>query len=156
MIGYLKSEDQIFETSIFYILNSLIIKSSRVSRSDKVKYSLSPIFIWFFLFLTSSTCNSIPFSDLSSIILFKSLIVFSTALDSQRPGTVIEKLLFSLFILKTEFVHSKELTASNHLPSSTKLIGGENEKFSFVYSFWIPKSLEDEILFAQSTYLYAF
>ena len=33
----------------------------------------------------------------------------------------------SSVILKTEFVHSNELTAINHLPSSTKFIGGLNE-----------------------------
>ena len=36
---------------------------------------------------------------------------------------MIENELFSLVILKTEVVHSNELTASNHLPSSTKFIG---------------------------------
>ena len=40
---------------------------------------------------------------------------------------MIEKELFSLVILKTEFVHSNEDTASNHLPSSTKFVGGLNE-----------------------------
>ena len=30
-------------------------------------------------------------------------------------------------MLKTKSVHSKKLTASNHLPSPTKIIGVENE-----------------------------
>ena len=41
---------------------------------------------------------------------------------------MIENELFSLVMLKTEFVHSNEDTPKNHLPSSTKLIGGLNEK----------------------------
>ena len=36
--------------------------------------------------------------------------------------------LFSLVILKTDFLHPNELTASSHLPSSSRLIGGLNEK----------------------------
>ena len=40
---------------------------------------------------------------------------------------MIENELFSLVILKTEFVASKEVTPNNHLHSSTKFIGGENE-----------------------------
>ena len=48
---------------------------------------------------------------------------------------MIEDELFSLVILKTEFVHSNELTPKNHLPSSTKFIGGLNQKFAFAYSF---------------------
>ena len=43
--------------------------------------------------------------------------------------------MFSLVMLKTELVHSNELTANNHLPSSSKFIGGLNENFAFVYSF---------------------
>ena len=48
---------------------------------------------------------------------------------------MIENELFSSVILKTEFVHSSELTANNHLPSSIKFKGGLNGKFVFVYSF---------------------
>ena len=48
---------------------------------------------------------------------------------------MIENELFSLVILKTEFVHSNEETPNNHLPSSSKFIGGLNENFAFVYSF---------------------
>ena len=32
-------------------------------------------------------------------------------------------------------VASKELIASSHLPLSTKLVGGLNEKFLYAYSF---------------------
>ena len=41
---------------------------------------------------------------------------------------MIENELFSLVLLKTEFVHSKELTAGSHFPSSAKFIGGLTEK----------------------------
>ena len=37
--------------------------------------------------------------------------------------------------IKIDFVHSKELTAESHFPSSTKFIGGLNRKFAFAYSF---------------------
>ena len=40
---------------------------------------------------------------------------------------VIENELLSSVILKTEFGHSKEVTPNNHLPYSSKFIGGLNE-----------------------------
>ena len=48
---------------------------------------------------------------------------------------MIEKRLFLLVILKTEFVKSNKDTPNNHLPSFAKFIGGEKEKFAFAYSF---------------------
>ena len=44
---------------------------------------------------------------------------------------MIENELFSLVMLKTEFVQSEFVTPNNHLPSSTKIIGGLNENVSF-------------------------
>ena len=41
---------------------------------------------------------------------------------------MIENELFSLVMLKTEFVHSNEDNPNNHLPSSSRFIGGLNEK----------------------------
>ena len=54
--------------------------------------------------------------------------MFSANSVSQRPSMMIETEFFSLVILKTEFIASKDVTASNHLPSSSKLIGRLNEK----------------------------
>ena len=55
-------------------------------------------------------------------------MVFSANLISQCPGIVIENELLSSIIKQTEFVHSNEVTPKVHLPSSTKLIRGLNEK----------------------------
>ena len=111
----------------FTLFNSLIIESLRVSRSDKLIKSLSPIYISFPLFLTFSTSNSILLSDSSSNNFFSSLTVLSSDLVSEWPGIVMLNELFSGLILKKEFVLSRELTASIHLPS-TKCIGEINEK----------------------------
>ena len=43
----------------------------------------------------------------------------------------MEKLLFSLVKLKTEFVASKEVAANNQFLSSTKFNGDNKEKFPF-------------------------
>ena len=48
---------------------------------------------------------------------------------------LIENEVLSLAMLKTELVASKLVTAKNHLASSTKVIGGQNEKIAFAYSF---------------------
>ena len=48
-----------------------------------------------------------------------------------RPNEmVIEKLLLSLVMLKTQLVASKLVTANKHFPSSASLIGVLNEKIS--------------------------
>ena len=83
--------------------------------------------LFFFFFLTCSTCNSIPFCDLSSNNLFSSSKDFPEDLVCQWPGIVIENEVSSLLILKTEFVRSNEDTASNNLPSSERFIGGEKK-----------------------------
>ena len=88
--------------------------------------------------------------------LFKSLISSSPSSEFQWPCVEIEKLLFSLVILKTVFVHSREVFPKRHLPSSTKLIGGLNEKVAFVFSFYIQESILVLFLSVRSMYQYAF
>ena len=97
------------------------------------------------------------FSDLSFKKFCSLLIVSATPLGDQRPGVVIGKLLFLIVILKSEFVASNEVTASNHLPSSIKFIGGEDETvFICLPILKIPALPEDEFLSVQSTYQYVF
>ena len=70
-----------------------------------------------------------------SFILFNLLICSSPSSEFQRPGILIEKLMFSSVILKTELVASKLVKAGSHLPSSARFIGGLNKNFAFAYSF---------------------
>ena len=111
-------------SSSFYstLLNSSIISFLRVSRSDKLKF-LSSIFLSFPHFLFSSTCSLLSFWDLRSNKFGNLWIVSAPLLQVQLPGVVMEKLLFSLVVLKTELVASKEVIAINHFSYSTKFIG---------------------------------
>ena len=58
------------------------------------------------------------------------LIVSAPPLENQWCGVEIENVLFSSVILKTNLLASKLVTHKNHLPSSKKFIGGDNEKVS--------------------------
>ena len=62
----------------------------------------------------------IQFSFIWTLSLNKScssLIVSDHPLEDQKPCVEIEKLLFLLVILKTEFIVSKEVTPNNYFPS---------------------------------------
>ena len=74
----------------------------------------------------------------------------------QGPGIVNKTELFSLVIIKTEFVHSNEVTPINHLPSSERFIAALNEKVCICVSILNSRVSRGFVLFAQSTYLYAF
>ena len=60
------------------------------------------------------------------------LIISSPSLGEKKLGVEIEKYCF-LVMPKTELVASKEIIASYRFPSSTKLLGGEEEKVSICF-----------------------
>ena len=62
---------------------------------------------------------------------------------------VIDNDLFSLFILKTDLVASKQDNASNHLPSSIKFKGGEKEN-AFVCLFILKSNVSCGFVFVCS------
>ena len=68
---------------------------------------------------------------------------------------MIENELFLLVILKTEIVHSSEVTLNNHLPSSTRFIGGLNENVCICLFILNSKVSCGLVLVAQSKYQHA-
>ena len=66
-------------------------------------------------------------------------MALSADLDFQQPGIVIGKLSFSLVILKTDFVASKEVTLYNHFYEE-RFIGELNENVS-IYLFILYSSV---------------
>ena len=65
----------------------------------------------------------------------------------------IWKTIVFLSYFKTEVVTSKEVTAENHLPSSTKFSGRETEKFSFCF-FSLNSSVSYGFVFVCSINVY--
>ena len=113
--------------SIYIFLISQKFHSSGDYYQDLTNHIRLLLKISYDLSLTAAICKLKPFLS-SSNSSFNFSTVFLADFEFQCPGIVIENELFSLVILKTEFVHSNELTAKSHLPSSTKFIGGLNEK----------------------------
>ena len=106
------------------------------------------------LFPTSFKCNSISFSDRNPNILVSLLLSSSPTPDFQWPGTVIQKLLFSIVILKRRKVALKEVTGNSHFSSSTEFFGGLEEKVSiclFILNSTVSCGL---VLFVQLRYQY--
>ena len=83
------------------------------------------------LFLTSFTSKLISICDLSFNKCCNLLIISAPPPDVQLPNILVEKLLFSSVMLKTELIASKLATANNHFPSSEKFIVVLKEKVSF-------------------------
>ena len=115
----------------------LIISFLPVSRTQSLFFS-SPIFIWFHLFLTSLTCNSVSLLCLISNTFCRLLTKAAPPLENQCPAAEVEKLSFSSLVIKTEFVFSKLVTSNSHFPSSERFFVGEKGRVSICLFSVIP------------------
>ena len=139
----------------FTFLNSVKISLPKWWNPAKLQQPIS-ISVRVPLSSTSLTCNSISFWDESSNISIKLSKFWLLSSGIQRLAVVIEKLLFSSNILKTEFVASKLLTANNNFPSSGKFIRGLNEKIFHDWVCSISSSSCGFVLVCSKTYVCVF